>query len=144
MNYGRIDHYKIRKDSQKIIIGAHAFPDKDYGVYYIQIKLSDIQVVLETLKNIDHDPSEEGTDDYQTGGMVNTLVRKRDDDYFYNVDAEYNPWGYHDPRNLRFTAIWKDKSIKSHEFAISYWTYEELKTEVDRLVDAIEEAMTKH
>ena len=141
MNYGRIDHYRLSKEKNNLLVIAFFEEDETYDCHRVQIKLADIPVVLETLKNIDHDPSEEGTDDYQTGGMVNTLVRKRDDDYFYNVDAEYNPWGYHDPRNLRFTAIWKDKSIKSHEFAISYWTYEELKTEVNRLVDAIETAL---
>ncbi len=37
-------------------------------------------------------------------------------------------------------ALWEDKSINSHVFTISYWTYEELKNEVCRLIDEIEEA----
>ena len=136
----KVDHYKIRKDSQKIIIGAHAFPEEDYGVYYIQIKLSDIQVVLETLKNIDHDPSEEGNDE-MFGRVVNKLLLKQDDNYKLFIRTEYNPWGYHDPKNLWIFSYWNDKSIKSNRICLSYWTYEELKTEVDRLVDAIETAL---
>ena len=37
-------------------------------------------------------------------------------------------------------ALWEDKNINSHVLTISYWTYEELKFEINRLIDAIEEA----
>ena len=143
MNYGRIDHYRLSKEKNNLLVIAFFEEDETYDCHKVQIKLADITVVLETLMNIDHDPSEEGSYDYQTGGMVNTLVCKEDDDYLYAIDAESYPWGYHDPRNLRIMAFWKDKSLKSSSFAISYWTYEELKTEVNRLVDAIETALKK-
>ena len=136
-------NYEIRKDSQKIIIGVHLFPGKDYGIEYIQIKLIDIQATLETLKNIDHDPSEEGNGHEGDGRVVNKLFFKQDEDYLLCIRTEYDFYMYNIPRYLRIMAFWKDKSLLSSEFAISYWTYEELKTEVDRLVDAIETALKK-
>ena len=76
-------NYEIRKDSQKIIIGVHLFPGKDYGIEYIQIKLTDIQAALETLKNIDHDPSEEGNGHEGDGRVVNKLFFNDSNSLFY-------------------------------------------------------------
>ena len=134
------DHYKINKDFQKIIIRAYAFPEEEYGIDYIQIKLTDLPVVLETLKNIDHDPSEEAVDVYGDGKFVNKLLLKQDDDYLLCIKTNYDYYGYHAPRELRIMAFWEDKNINSHEVTISYWTYEELKNKVNRLTDAIEES----
>ena len=136
----KADHYEIRKDSQKIIIGVHLFPGKDYGIIFLQIKLADLPAVLETLKNIDHDPSEEAVDEEGDGRFVNELLYKEDDDYLLCIETKYDYYGYHAPRELRIMAFWEDKNINSHEVTISYWTYEELKFEINRLIDAIEEA----
>ena len=136
----KADHYEIRKDSQKIIIGVHLFPGKDYGIIFLQIKLADLPAVLETLKNIDHDPSEEAVDEEGDGRFVNELLYKEDDDYLLCIETKYDYYGYHAPRELRIMAFWEDKNINCHEVTISYWTYEELKFEINRLIDAIEEA----
>ena len=135
------NNYEIRKDSKKIIIGVHLFPGKDYGIIYLQIKLADIPAVLETLKNIDHDPSEEAVDVYGDGKFVNKLLLKQDDDYLLCIKTNYDYYGYHAPRELRIMAFWEDKNINSHEVTISYWTYEELKNEVSRLIDEIEKGL---
>lgn len=136
----KVDHYKINKDFQKIIIQAYPFSKEDYGVVYIQIKLADVPAVLETLKNIDHDPSKEGVDEEGDGRFVNELLYKEDDDYLLCIETKYDYYGYNAPRELRIMAFWEDKNINSHEVTISYWTYEELKFEINRLIDAIEEA----
>ena len=143
MNYGRIEHYRLSKEKNNLLVIAFFEEDETYDCHRVQIKLADIPVVLETLKNIDHDPSEEGNDE-MFGRVVNKLFLKQDDNYKLFIRTEYDPWGYHDPKNLWIFSYWNDKSIKSNRICISYWTYEELKMEVDRLVDAIEEAMTKH
>ncbi len=134
------DHYKISKDLQKIIIQAYPFPEEDYGIDYIQIKLADVPAVIETLKNIDHDPSNEGVDEEGDGRFVNELLYKEDDDYLLCIETKYDYYGYNAPRELRIMAFWEDKNINSHEVTISYWTYEELKNEVSILIEAIEEA----
>ena len=137
----RPDHYKISKDLQKIIIQAYPFPKEDYGAVYIQIKLADVPAVLETLKNIDHDPSKEGVDEEGDGRFVNELLYKEDDDYLLCIETRYDYYGYNTPLELRIMAFWEDKNINSHEITISYWTYEELKNEVSRLIDEIEKAL---
>ena len=134
------DHYKINKDFQKIIIRAYAFPEEDYGIDYIQIKLADLPAVIETLKNIDHDPSKEGVDEEGDGRFVNELLYKENDDYLLCIETKYDYYGYNTPLELRIMALWKDKSVNSHEVTISYWNYDELKNEVNRLIDAIEES----
>ena len=134
------DHYKIKKDSQNINIQVYAFPEEEYGIDYIQIKLTDLPAVIETLKNIDNDPSKEGVDEEGNGRFVNELLYKEDDDYLLCIETKYDYYGYNAPRELRIMALWKDKNIKSHEVTISYWNYDELKNEVNRLTDAIEES----
>lgn len=135
------DHYKISKDLQKIIIQAYPFSKEDYGAVYIQIKLADVPAVLETLKNIDHDPSKEGVDKEGDGRFVNELLYKEYDDYLLCIKTIYDYYGYHAPLELRIMALWEDKNINSHVLTISYWTYEELKNEVSRLIDEIEKAL---
>ena len=137
----RPDHYKISKDLQKIIIQAYPFSKEDYGAVYIQIKLADVPAVLETLKNIDHDPSKEGVDEEGDGRFVNELLYKENDDYLLCIETKYDYYGYNTPLELRIMALWKDKSVNSHEVTISYWTYEELKNEVSRLIDEIEKGL---
>ncbi|MCR5288527.1 MAG: hypothetical protein K6E51_00890 [Treponema sp.] len=106
----KVDHYKIIKDSKKISIRAYAFPKEDYGIIYIQIKLADLPAVLETLKNIDHDPSKEGVDEEGDGRFVNELFYKEDDDYLLCIETKYDYYGYHTPLELRIMALWEDKS----------------------------------
>lgn len=135
------NNYVIRKDSQKIIIGVHLFPGEDYGIIFLQIKLADLPAVIETLKNIDHDPSKEGVDEEGDGRFVNELLLKQDDDYLLCIETKYDYYGYNTPLELRIMAFWEDKNINSHEVTISYWTYEELKNEVSILIEAIEEVL---
>lgn len=136
-----LDHYKISKDLQKIIIQAYPFSKEDYGAVYIRIKLADVPAVLETLKNIDHDPSKEGVDKEGDGRFVNELLYKEYDDYLLCIKTIYDYYGYNAPLELRIMALWEDKNINSHVLTISYWTYEELKNEVSRLIDEIEKAL---
>ena len=135
------DHYKISKDLQKIIIQAYPFSKEDYGAVYTQIKLADVPAVLETLKNIDHDPSKEGVDEEGDGRFVNELLYKEYDDYLLCIETNYDYYGYNAPLELRIMALWEDKNINSHVLTISYWTYEELKNEVSRLIDEIEKTL---
>ena len=141
MHFGTINHYKVSKEKDILLIIAFLGEDETDDYHRVQIKLADLPIVLETLKNIDHDPSEEGEVDELMGRVLNDLISKEDENYMFWIRTEYDPWGYHDPKNLWIFSYWNDKSIKSNRICISYWTYEELKTEVDRLVDAIEEAM---
>jgi hypothetical protein len=115
------------------IKGYYLFAGDEYSDQFVMAK-EDIPGLINTIKNIDHDPEK----DYDGVGDTDiTLFRKKTEKRFISCWFSYQGWSYQ-PNTITIGTTWYDGSHQNGSIHIPYKDFNDMQSQLSDLVKVIE------
>ncbi len=106
----------------------------------ILIKKVHIQLFINSLKNIDHDPAFDIDDNPDENILQSTLQSIEDDEYSIYIGIRKFNYSFEN-NDLELSSFWEDDNVKSASIDISYKNFTDLRNQLDSLIAEIEKVI---
>ena len=140
MEINRIRKFIVKNEQECIEITGIRMSGSVELKDVILIKKVHIQLFINSLKNIDHDPAFDIDDNPDENILQSTLQSIEDDEYSIYIGIRKFNYSFEN-NDLELSSFWEDDNVKSASIDISYKNFTDLRNQLDSLIAEIEKVI---
>lgn len=140
MESNRIRKFIVKKEQECIEITGIRKSGSVELKDVILIKKVHMQLFINSLKNIDHDPAFDIDDNPDENILQSTLQTIENNEYSIYIGIRKFNYSFEN-NELELSSFWEDDNVNSASIDISYKDYTDLRSQLDSLIAEIEKVM---